>query len=159
MQTKRATFSKPSLADYDDLLALHTNELVREYLGGTLTKDEFDQKFKDFLSAELPECYWVVRETGSDKLIGLISISKYHDKEKFEISYELHPDFWGKGYGTEIVQKAVSYALDELKLKELYAETQKKNLKSMKLLEKIGFKFMGEVERFGEDQVIYLIKK
>ena len=159
METARTIFSKPGSAHYEDLLGLYTNESVRKYLGGTVTKDEFDERFQDFFSAESPECYWVVREKVTDKFIGLISISKHHDKEHFEISYELHPDFCGKGYGTEIVQKGVEYALGDLKLKELFAETQKKNLNSIKLLEKIGFEYIEEVKRFGEKQVIYSIKK
>lgn len=158
MKTARTIFSEPNSIDYEDLLNLYTNESVREYLGGAVTKAEFDEKFEDFFSVQLPECYWIVREKGTNNFIGLISISKHHDEKHFEISYELHPDFWGKGYGTEIVQKGLDYAFDELKLKELYAETQKKNHKSVKLLEKIGFTLINEVERFGEKQVIYRIR-
>ena len=99
METGRTIFLKPDLADYEDLLSLYSNKSVRKYLGGIATKAEFDEKFKDFFSVKSPECYWVVREKDTNKFIGLISISKYHDKEHFEISYELHPDFWGKGYG------------------------------------------------------------
>lgn len=126
METTRTIFSKPNSADYEDLLGLYTNKSVRKHLGGTVTKAEFDERFEDFFSAKSPKCYWVVREKDTNKFIGLISISKHHDKEHFEISYELNPDFWGKGFGTEALQKGVDYAFNELKLKELYAETQKK---------------------------------
>lgn len=155
METSRTIFSKPNAADYQDLFKLHSDEEVRKYLGGTVTKDEFDKKFKDFSTAELPEAYWVVREKETKSFIGLVCITRHHDQKHFEVSYELSPHFWSKGYGTEVVQQAIVYAFDELGLDELYAETQKKNTNSVRILEKTGMQFVSEIERFGEQQVIY----
>ncbi|MFH1298970.1 MAG: GNAT family N-acetyltransferase [Patescibacteria group bacterium] len=159
METERTIFSKPNSTDYDELFGLYSNEAVRKYLGGTITKAEFDEKFNDFFCAQLPECYWIIKQKGTNSFIGLISICKYHDQTHFEISYELHPDFWCEGYGTEVVKRGIEYAFNELGLEELYAETQKKNQKSIKLLEKIGMKIIKQIERFGEQQLIYSIKK
>ena len=155
METTRTIFSKPNLADYEDLLSLYTNKSVRKYLGGPVTKAKFDEKFEGFFSTKSPECYWIVREKDTNQFIGMVYITIHHDKVHYEISYQLHPEFWGKGYGSETVQKTIDYAFQELKLKELYAETQKKNLKSIKLLKKLGFEFIQEVERYGEKQNIY----
>ena len=159
METDRTIFSKPNSADYDELFELYKNEAVKKYLGGTVSRAEFDEKFNDFFSAQLPESYWIIRKKDTNNFIGIVSITKHHDRRHFEISYELHPDFWGEGYGSEVVKKGIDYAFHDLSLKELYAETQKKNKKSVKLLEKIGMKQVKEIERFGEQQLIYSIKK
>ncbi len=155
METTRTIFSKPNPADYEDLLSLYTNKSVRKYLGGPVTKAKFDDKFADFFSTKSPECYWIVRQKDTNQFIGMVYITIYHDKLHYEISYQLHPEFWGKGYGSETVQKTIDYAFQELKLKELYAETQKKNLQSIKLLEKLGFELLQEEQRYGEIQSIY----
>ena len=120
---------------------------------------ELPQKFKEILNAQEPDLYWIVREKQTNAFIGLISITQHHDKVHYEVSYELEPKFWGKGYGTEIVTAAVRYGFDVLGLQEIYAETQKKNAASTKLLEKIGMKAVTEVERYGEIQVIYSLQK
>jgi ribosomal-protein-alanine N-acetyltransferase len=159
VETTRTLFSKPQPSDYGDLLELYTNDRVREYLGGALTKDEFDATCTKLFSTNPESWYWVVRQKESDNLVGLISIGKHHDKIHFEISYELHPDFWGMGYGTEIVTKGIEYAFAELEINELYAETQKRNMRSIQLLEKLGMAVVTEVERFGEQQIIFSIKK
>jgi ribosomal-protein-alanine N-acetyltransferase len=155
METLRTIFSKLSKNDYTDLYKLHSNSEVRKYLGGTKNENEFKKQFDSFFSAELPEIYWVVREKDTNNFIGVSSISKYHDDINYEVSYELLPEYWNDGFGTEIVSKTVDYAFKELGLQTLYAETQKKNIASRKVLEKIGMQFLKEIERFNEKQVIY----
>ncbi len=159
METHRTIFYKPKQEDYKDLLNLYINLEVRKYLGGPISKEKFDEIFKDFFSAKLPTCYFCVKEKQSNNFIGLVSIDKHHNGINYEISYELNPIFWGKGYGTEIVKEGIKYAFSVLDLKELWAETQKKNINSIKLLKKCGMKLTKELKRFGEQQVIYAIKK
>lgn len=159
MTTTRTTFSKPKDSDYKELYDLKTNDQVRKYLGGAKPEDEFKKNFKEILSAKKPEAYWIVREKATELFIGLLSITDHHDKEYYEVSYELHPNIWGKGYGTEVTQRAIQYAFEELNLDKIIAETQKKNKASIRVLEKVGMKFEKEIERFHEIQVIYGIQK
>jgi len=154
METARTIFSQPNNEDYEDLLNLYTNKLSRKYLGGPVTKTKFDEKFVGFFDTK-SEYYWVVRQKDTNQFIGMTYLTIYHDRENYEISYQLNPEFWGKGYGVETVQKTIDYAFKELKIKRLYAETQKKNLKSIKLLEKLGFELLQEEQRHGEIQSIY----
>ena len=54
----------------------------------------------------------------------------------------------GKGYGTFAEKLAIEYAFNELKLKVLYADTIKKNHRSIRVLEKVGFQLVDEDEQF-----------
>ena len=158
METSRTVLSKPTAMDYDEVFALQSNQQTRQYLGGPVTKEEFPEKFKDILDAKVPESYWVVRQKETNAFIGFVSIAKYHDQIHYEVSYELDPEFWGDGYGAEIIEKVISYGFKDLSLEEIYAETQKKNAASIRLLEKVGMQLKSEVERFGEQQVVYAVK-
>lgn len=158
METIRTTFSKPKESDFNDLLELKTNDQVRKYLGGVISEADFKEIFEKILFAESPETYWVVRDKTNKLLVALISITHHHDKEYYEVSYELNPDFWRKGYGTEVIQRAIQYAFEELNLDKIIAETQKKNIASIKVLENVGMKFEKEFERYHEIQVIYGIQ-
>ena len=157
METTRTILSKPTNADFGDVLDLQTNEQVRQHLGGPVKVEEFGEKFKGMIAVKPPESYLVVHHKENGAFIGLVCIAKYHDHIHYEVSHELHPRFWGKGYGTEIIKTTVDYGLQTLGLEELYAEAQKANLASVKLLEKTGFEFVSQIERYGEKQVVYRI--
>ena len=78
--------------------------------------------------------------------------------DSIEVSYELNPIFWGKGYATEIVERSIQYAFEELNLKKIIVETQKNNKASIRVLEKLDMIFEKEVKRHDETQVIYSIQ-
>lgn len=158
METKRTIFSIPSETDYQEILKLKTSVQVRKYLGGPVSEANFKDIFEQIISANKPEIYWVARDKNSNNLVGLLSITEHPNNEHLEVSYEINPNFWGKGYATEVVQRVIQYAFDELKLDKIIAETQKKNQASIRVLEKLGMTFEREVKRHNEIQVIYGIQ-
>ncbi len=159
METARTILRKPTATDYDEVLGLQRNEQSRRYLGGPIAKEGFPEKFEAILSAQPPEAYWVVRQKETNAFIGLVCLAKYHDQIHYEVSYEFDPAFWGEGYGTEVVEKVIEYGFTVFCLEGIYAETQKRNFASIRLLEKVGMQFKNQIERFGEEQVVYTIKR
>lgn len=158
MHTTHAILAKLQQSDYDDILLLHNDEQVRTYLGGPIDLKDFHCSFECMCSAIEPEAYWIMREKQTTAFMGLVSIDGYHDKKRYELSYQLLPEFWGKGYATEVLDLMIKYAFSELGLEELVSETQKKNVKSIRLLERLGMQKIDELERFGEQQIVYAIK-
>jgi ribosomal-protein-alanine N-acetyltransferase len=57
-----------------------------------------------------------------------------------EIGYSIHPDYWGQGIMTETFKILIEFGFSELKLHSIEANVNPKNVQSIKLLEKIGFK-------------------
>src|SRR3972149_6461108 len=55
-----------------------------------------------------------------------------------EIGWRLHHDYWGKGYAFEAATKVLTYAFETLKLQEVVAFTTVTNIRSRKLMEKLG---------------------
>lgn len=55
-----------------------------------------------------------------------------------EIGYIFHPDYWGKGYATELARLLVNFGFRELNLHRIYATCDPRNGASAKVLEKIG---------------------
>ena len=61
------------------------------------------------------------------------------DKYKMgEIYYKIIPKHWGKGYATEIAKALINYGFNDLKLHRIEAGAAVQNLKSLRVLEKIG---------------------
>lgn len=78
--------------------------------------------------------------TFMDLLIGWVSIGPLpFNESKYEIAYALHPDYWNKGWMTQIVDQFISYLHREKHIMELYAEVNIKNIASIKILEKNTF--------------------
>lgn len=58
-----------------------------------------------------------------------------------EMGYIVRPQFWGKGFATEIARAAIDVAANDLHLERLVANTMPENAASRRVLEKCGFTF------------------
>jgi RimJ/RimL family protein N-acetyltransferase len=63
---------------------------------------------------------------------------------KPEVSYWIGREYWGQGLAT----RALSAFLNEFKKRPLYARAAKDNIASIRVLEKCGFRFIGEDRGF-----------
>ena len=85
---------------------------------------------------------WAVEEKNSQQFMGFIGLNRpvweAHFTPCVEIGWRLAFSFWGRGYATEGAQAVLNYAFDTLKLKEIVAFTVPDNLRSQRVMEKIG---------------------
>lgn len=134
--------------DFNFLLRLFTDDIVRQYLGGALSSTKAVERV-DKLLREKPKNYWVV--VVEDNPIGSVVFGKHIDSGETELSYQLLPEWTGRGFALE----AVEALLKENDASIVAAETQAANIRSRNLLEKLGFREIERLERFGEQQVYY----
>ncbi|GAC1042105.1 GNAT family N-acetyltransferase [Rhizobium sp. No.120] len=134
---------------------LISDEEVRRFLGGPVPIVQREAAISDYLSATDGKLAWLVETRGTQHPLGLISISRHTDGEDYELSYQLHPDAWGLGYATEAAMRVIEFALNDLRLERLIAETQSANTASRRLLERLGMKELRLLHRFGAEQVVY----
>jgi RimJ/RimL family protein N-acetyltransferase len=83
----------------------------------------------------------------NDNLIGGLGL-RLDEDEFYELGYWLGADYWGKGYATESVRGLLDYAISKLQSPKIKATVDKENTTSAKVLEKMGFRCMGEGEIF-----------
>lgn len=55
-----------------------------------------------------------------------------------DLYYGLMPDFWNKGYGTEVVKRMIVFGFRELRLHRIQAGVATENERSIRVLEKSG---------------------
>ncbi|WP_053956025.1 GNAT family N-acetyltransferase [Inediibacterium massiliense] len=88
-----------------------------------------------------------------------------YDNSKTEIYYTLKSKYWGKGYATEAMKAIVNFTFKELKIRELVAVVKPENIDSIKVIEKLGFKYKYILRNvpigfeFYEGELFYLLKK
>lgn len=88
--------------------------------------------------------HWGVTVHGDQRVIGLFSLhglDRVH--QRGAIGYDLAREVWGRGYAFEGVQAVVRYAFEHLPLNRLEAITISDNVRSVHLLEKLGFHHEG----------------
>jgi RimJ/RimL family protein N-acetyltransferase len=111
---------------------VRTEEQARKYLENGPLKSYKDNGFGLSLV-----------ETKTDGLkIGMCGILKRETLQNPDIGFAFLPAFIGKGYGFEIASATLNHATRKLKLPTICAITNPDNEKSIRLLEKIGLKFV-----------------
>jgi ribosomal-protein-alanine N-acetyltransferase len=83
----------------------------------------------------------------NDSLIGGVGL-RLDEDEFYELGYWLGADYWGQGYGTEAVKGLLDCAISKLQSPKIKANVDKENTTSAKVLEKMGFRPVGEGEVF-----------
>ena len=81
--------------------------------------------------------YWAI--VSNEKLIGTCGLHSWNIiVNSIELSYEIHPDFWGQGIATNAVKHAILYAKKYLNIATIKCYTLTDNIPSQKVAEKAG---------------------
>lgn len=157
IQTSRCELTTLKSNDWELMTSLYTNVKVRRYLGGVVNLPDIRLKFSEILEPDPNKKYWAIRvkENSVVNKIGIVSLSRHHNNIDTEISYQLLPEWWNRGYGSEVVKAVIDRALTTYGLSRVIAETQINNIASCRLLEGIGMRLERTVERFGAKQGIF----
>jgi ribosomal-protein-alanine N-acetyltransferase len=80
-----------------------------------------------------------LKETGVP--IGICGLLKRDTLEDVDLGFAFLPRFWSKGYAVESAAATLAYGRSALGVKRIAAITNPDNAASIRLLEKIGFRF------------------
>jgi RimJ/RimL family protein N-acetyltransferase len=98
---------------------------------------------------------WAVIEKETGKFTGWAglkwNVGPENDKRNFyDLGYRLIRRYWGKGYALEASKASITYGFGEMKLAEIIGVAERKNIASVKILERVGMKL---IETFYEDDI------
>jgi len=86
---------------------------------------------------------WAIVPAGSPVSVGTIALSIRSDEEcTADLGVVIARAHWGRGVGTSAAKLVVRYAVDTLGLGRIRAEALKRNVASIRLLEKVGFRWV-----------------
>ena len=131
-------FSDPETNRYSSYPDLAAPEDAGRMYGGYL-RPGFEDHFR--LALEL-------RETG--EAVGTLGLYRYSERDRrAELGYDLLKGQWGRGYMTEAAGALLGYGFGELGLNRVEATVDPLNLRSVRLLERLGFTLEGRMrERY-----------
>lgn len=140
-----------SLSDTEEILFLRSDERVLEFID--IEKAETLEDAKRFIekinSGKDGWFFWGIAEKNNPKLIGTICLWNIEAAEsKADIGFVLHPDYWGKGVMQEVVPAVINFGFQKTKLRLIIGEAMPKNIKSIKLMEKFGFRYKEKSDEY-----------
>ena len=83
-----------------------------------------------------------------NKLIGGVSLSNQRENSKWELGYWIGEEYWGNGYAIEACENLISYFFSNTNNSIIYASHMKDNIKSKKIIIKLGFKLVSSGKKF-----------
>jgi RimJ/RimL family protein N-acetyltransferase len=97
---------------------------------------------------------WTALADGNLVGFGGVTVSKEFDG--LNLSYHLHPDYWGHGFATELVTEAVRFAFEDVGIRRVIGLVRPANPASRRVLERCGFSFEREVMLHGAPTNLYV---
>ena len=152
LTTDRLILRRWREADREPFARMNGDPRVMEFMPGVVSREVSDG-WVDWIERHFEEhgfglCAAELRsEAGSepgtgDAFIGFVGLSvpafHAHFTPCIEIGWRLRADCWGRGLATEGARAIVRYAFDILRVEELVSFTVPANVRSRRVMEKIG---------------------
>ena len=147
LETSRLILRPWREADRAPFAAINADPVVMEYMPHTLSVEESDGLVDDIEAHFRQHGYgrFAVEPRGEARFIGYIGLAisdfEAHFTPCVEIAWRLAAEYWNRGLATEGAQRVVEYAFDMLRLKALTSFTVPTNLRSRRVMEKLGMTY------------------
>lgn len=144
LETPRLILRRWRSSDRPPFASINSDPKVMEFFPAPLTATQSDAlvaKIEDHFRKHDFGLY--AAELRSDAtFIGFVGLNvptfHAHFTPCIEIGWRLSSDVWGQGLATEGAQAVINYARDALRLKEVVSFTVPRNLRSRRVMEKLG---------------------
>jgi RimJ/RimL family protein N-acetyltransferase len=140
--------------DFIPYAEMNADPRVREFFPSVLTREQSDGEVRHFQAIYHRDgfCMFAAELTGTGQFAGFIGLQTMNfvvpsvAQPAVEIGWRLSHIHWGKGLATEGALGAIRYAFGTLGLREVLAFTVPANLRSRRVMEKIGMKHHPELD-------------
>jgi ribosomal-protein-alanine N-acetyltransferase len=160
LETTRLILRPAVLSDAQNLLNLNSDIEVVRYTGdrsfsGILEAQELiqTQLMPQFLLYKMGR-FMVFLKNGP--FIGWCGLRYYPPKNEVDLGYRLMKKYWGMGFATEASEVCLKYGLKTLGLQKILGKSMPENVRSLKVLKKLGMSFKG-YHRDPSDPVPFIV--
>ncbi len=152
--------------EYLDYMGKHemTGFLTVENRPNTIEKAIEEVNYWGSLFRQKRSIYWAIALKDTDKMIGTAGFNVISfPNSRAEISYDLSPEYWGKGIMLKSINGILKFADVALELVRVQATVIIDNERSINVLERSGFKREGLLEKYevveGEHKDYYMYSR
>ncbi|WP_040327387.1 GNAT family N-acetyltransferase [Clostridium ihumii] len=148
IETKRLILKNISTDDREFIFNQFSNDMVNRYLFDAeplINIEDADELINFYIQPEprLQHRWIIIRKSDGVKM-GTCGYHCWNQKNcKVEVGYDLQEEFWGNGYMQESMRELITFAINYMNIKEIYAYIYVENQRSIHLVEKLGFALIG----------------
>ncbi len=159
--TNRLTLRRMTITDAPFMLALLNEPSFHAFIGdrGVRTVEAAELYLRNGALASYVTngfgLYLVALRAGGTA-IGICGLIRRDGLDDADIGFAYHPAYWGQGYADEAAHGVLEHARDALGLQRIAAITNPDNTRSIRLLERLGLKFVRTLQLSADASVVSL---
>ena len=158
--TPQLLLRAPEPADASALFEIQGNPSTMQYTYCAPSQEATAHRVQRYAARFSEDGYapWTAILRSEDRIVGWGGLNRDPDAPHWgtEVSYFIHPSYWGRGLATELVQASLRLAFESLHLAQVGAFSRPENHSSHQVLRKAGFVWVRYVPELERDQ--YTIK-
>jgi ribosomal-protein-alanine N-acetyltransferase len=140
--TERLVVRHYTPADADNFFLLNADPDVMRYIRPVRSRADTDQFFIEVMQYSTNNPGFgrmAVLNKLSGEFVGSFAIIPIEQIDLMQLGYSLLPNFWGRGYATELVRHGLIYIFTSTDIEEIFGVTESLNTASQHVLLKSGF--------------------
>jgi RimJ/RimL family protein N-acetyltransferase len=147
IETKRLLLRPLTLEDLDELYSLYREPALMQYITGQprsyeVTRQRLLSHIADHEQYGFGLCAAILKTTG--QMIGRCGLEPIDRPTGLEgnLAWMFKKEYWGQGLATEFGRAMVAYGFDRLHLARIFAIADHPNIASIKVMQKLGMRFV-----------------
>lgn len=137
--------------DFDAFAKLSSDPVAMEFFPKCLNREESDLQAEKYRQRIINQGwgFWAVELAGVAPFIGFVGLNRPDASLPIspcvEIGWRMLPEYWGKGYASEAARAALRVGFEQLDLDEIVSFTATINVRSQRVMQRIGMQHNGEL--------------
>jgi ribosomal-protein-alanine N-acetyltransferase len=131
------------------------------YTGPDLSLEQTVARVERYISYQQQYGFsrWLIFDRATGTPIGDAGLLMMPDGVEIELGYRFAKPWWGQGRATEVAAAWLNYAFGPLNIPALVAFAEPENHASIRVMQKIGMRFLRREQLYGKDEIVYGIQR
>jgi len=146
IETNRLQLRLFEQSDVERLYLLYSDPQVMRYMRGTRSREQAEEHIQAFARQYEKTGFtlWAVEQKTDGEFVGRVGLMPLDGTQEVELGYAIARPHWGKGFATEASVACLDLGFRQLALEFIAAIAVPENGASLRVMKKLGFKFVRE---------------
>lgn len=164
IETSRLRLRPFTLQDVGPSYEMNLDPEVSRYTGdgGVISRAELERRIREDVLGDYAKYGYgrlAVEWKATGEWIGFAGLKYLPDLGEVDLGYRFLRRFWGKGIATEASRACLDYGFETLGLQRIIALVLHENAASIRVVEKLGFRYEKDIEEDGLWARQYVIER
>jgi RimJ/RimL family protein N-acetyltransferase/predicted nucleotidyltransferase len=160
IETQRLVLRPIELADLDRFVSLHADREVMRFIGPldrATAQERLQHAEREWQERRYGMLAVIERATGH--FLGRAGLKYWPQFDETELGWVLQRDVWGRGYATEAGSACIEWGFSEFPMPYLTAMVSPENVKSVRVVERLGLTPLRDDVLLGASVVVYALRR